>query len=74
MRWMKIDEACRYAGGVSRKTLYGAIREGRLQAGRIGAGRNVVVSDIAIDRWLEDARRISMVSDEQRATRHSRTP
>ena len=25
MRWMKIDEACRYAGGVSRKTLYSAI-------------------------------------------------
>ena len=54
MRWMKIDEACRYAGGVSRKTLYGAIRARRLQAGRIGAGRNLVVSDAAIDRWLED--------------------
>jgi excisionase family DNA binding protein len=68
MRWMKIDEACRYAGGVSRKTLYGAIRQGHLQAGRIGAGRNLVVSDVAIDRWLEDSRRSSMLSDEKRAT------
>ena len=68
MRWMKIDEACHYAGGVSRKTLYAAIRERRLQAGRIGAGRNLVVSDVAIDRWLEDSQPISMFSDEKRAT------
>jgi excisionase family DNA binding protein len=53
---MKIDEACRYAGGVSRKTVYAAIRAGRLDAGRIGAGRNLVVSEIAIDRWLERSR------------------
>lgn len=59
MRWMKIDEACRYAGGVSRKTVYAAIRAGRLEAGRIGAGRNLVVSDVAIDRWLEHARAAS---------------
>jgi excisionase family DNA binding protein len=65
VRWMKIDEACRYAGGVSRKTLYGAIREGHLHAGRIGAGRNLVVSDVAIDRWLEDSRSASHRADEQ---------
>lgn len=68
MRWMKIDEACRYAGGVSRKTLYSAIREGRLQAGRIGAGRNLVVSEMAIDRWLEDSRRNAVWSDKKGAT------
>jgi excisionase family DNA binding protein len=68
VRWMKIDEACRYAGGVSRKTLYGAIREGRLQAGRIGAGRNLVVSDVAIDRWLEDSRRNAVWRNEKGAT------
>lgn len=67
MRWMKVDEACCYAGGVSRKTLYGAIRKGQLQAGRIGAGRNLVVSDVAIDRWLEDSRHISLVRDEKYA-------
>jgi len=65
VRWMKIDEACRYAGGVSRKTLYSAIREGRLEAGRIGAGRNLVVSDIAIDRWLKRSRGASSAADEQ---------
>ena len=64
MRWMKIDEACRYAGGVSRKTLYAAIREGRLEAGRIGAGRNLVVSDVAVDRWLEHSRGASKPPDE----------
>ena len=64
MRWMKIDEACRYAGGVSRKTLYGAIRENRLEAGRIGAGRNLVLSDVAIDRWLERARHDAKRADE----------
>ena len=68
MRWMKIDEACRYTGGVSRKTLYSAIREGRLQAGRIGAGRNLVVSDMAIDRWLKDSRRNAVSSDKKGAT------
>lgn len=59
MRWMKIDEACRYAGGVSRKTIYAAVRGGRLEAGRIGAGRNLLVSDVAIDRWLEHSRSAS---------------
>jgi excisionase family DNA binding protein len=61
---MKIDEACRYAGGVSRKTIYAAIRGGRLEAGRIGAGRNVVVSDAAIDRWLERSRGVCNPADE----------
>ena len=63
MRWMKIDEACKYAGGVSRKTVYAAIRAGRLQAARIGAGRNLVVSDVAIDRWLEQSRGASNPAD-----------
>ncbi len=63
MRWMKIDEACLYAGGVSRKTLYAAIRAGRLEAGRIGAGRNLVVSDVAIDRWLAHSRGASDPAD-----------
>jgi excisionase family DNA binding protein len=65
VRWMKAEEACRYAGGISKKTLYGAIRAGHLQAGRIGAGRNVLVSDIAIDRWLERTRLASDLADEE---------
>jgi excisionase family DNA binding protein len=60
---MKIDEACKYAGGVSRKTVYAAIRAGRLEAARIGAGRNLVVSDVAIDRWLGQSRGASNPTD-----------
>ena len=70
MRWMKIDEACKYAGGVSRKTVYAAIRAGRLQAARIGAGRNLVVSDVAIDQM---ARAVAWRLQPGRRTRTRRT-
>jgi excisionase family DNA binding protein len=53
LHWFKIDAACEYTGGLSRWTLNQAIRAGRLQAARIGRGRNVVLSDAAIDEWLQ---------------------
>jgi hypothetical protein len=56
MRWLKIDKAREYAGGVSSWTLYGAIRSGQLEAGRIGRGRNLRISDVAIDEWLRAAK------------------
>jgi hypothetical protein len=52
MIWMKIDQACAYAGGISRAVLYGAIRSGRLRCARIGAGRNVLLADTWIDEYL----------------------
>jgi excisionase family DNA binding protein len=51
---MKAGEAAEYAN-VSKRTIYTAIRRDRLRAARIGAGRNVVISDAAIDRWLEES-------------------
>ena len=52
MRWMKVDEACRHAGNVSRKTLYGAVRTGRLKAARLGSGRNLLFAAEWLDDWL----------------------
>lgn len=52
LRWMRIDEARAYAGGVSRKTLYAAVTTGKLKAARIGAGRNLLFSLAFIDEWL----------------------
>jgi len=66
MRWMKIDDACRYAGGLSRKTLYAAVRAGRLRAAHVGAGRNLLFCAAWIDAWLQqsvvDAERRSVAS------------
>jgi excisionase family DNA binding protein len=42
MRWMKAPQAAEYLGGISVKTIYAAVRAGRLKAARIGAGRNVL--------------------------------
>jgi excisionase family DNA binding protein len=58
-RWMKVDDARRYAGGVSRRTLYDAVRAGKLRAARIGAGRNFVFCAEWIDQYLEEAARES---------------
>ena len=52
MVWMKVDDACRYAGGVSRKTLYAAVRAGCLRTAHIGAGRNMLFCAEWIDQWL----------------------
>ena len=55
MRWMKIGAACEYTGGLERKTLYGAVKAGKLRAAKIGAGRNLLFADLWIDQWLEAA-------------------
>jgi hypothetical protein len=53
MRWLKVPQAAQeWAGGLSPKTLYGAIRAGKLKAARIGAGRNVLVCELFVDEWL----------------------
>jgi excisionase family DNA binding protein len=52
--WKKVPEAAKeWAGGTSPKTLYAAIRAGRLKAARIGAGRNVLVCEQFVDEWLK---------------------
>jgi excisionase family DNA binding protein len=54
VRWLKVPEAAKeWAGGVSPKTLYAAIRSGRLKAARIGAGRNVLLCEAFVDEWLQ---------------------
>jgi excisionase family DNA binding protein len=55
MRWMKIDEARRYAGGVSRKLIYRAVATGSLRAARVGAGRSLLFHDHWIDEWLVES-------------------
>jgi excisionase family DNA binding protein len=55
MRWMKVDEACRHAGNVSRKTLYGAVRARRLKAARVGSGRNLLFAAEWLDDWLRSS-------------------
>ena len=54
MRWLKASEAAReWAGNVAPKTLYRAVRDGRLKAARIGAGRNLLFCETWIDQWLQ---------------------
>ena len=54
MRWMKVADAAReWAGGVSAKTLYAAIKAGKLKAARIGAGRNVLLCEEFVSDWLK---------------------
>jgi len=53
MPWKKVPEAAKdWAGGVSAKTLYSTIKTGKLRAARIGAGRNVLVSEEFVSEWL----------------------
>lgn len=53
MRWLKVPEAAKqWAGEISAKTMYAAIRAGKLKAARIGAGRNVLVCEAFVDEWL----------------------
>jgi hypothetical protein len=55
MHWMKIDPARAYAGNLSRKVLYDAAEAGDLKVARIGAGRNMLFSDVWLDEWLTAA-------------------
>jgi excisionase family DNA binding protein len=55
MGWLKVDDARRHAGGVSRQTLYNAVRTGKLRAARVGAGRNLLFCEAWIDEWLRAA-------------------
>jgi excisionase family DNA binding protein len=55
MRWLKVDQAREYAGGVSRKTLYSAVAQDRLKAARVGAGRNLLFCEQWIDEWLRES-------------------
>ncbi len=53
MRWLKVqDAATEWAGGISSKTIYAAIRSGQLRAARIGAGRNVLLCEDYVEAWL----------------------
>ena len=53
MRWLKAEEAARaWAGGVSTKKLYEAVKAGRLKAARYGAGRNLLFCEEWVDAWL----------------------
>ena len=51
--WMKAQKAADYAGGVSPKILYSAVRAGKLRAAKIGAGRNLLFCEAFIDQWLQ---------------------
>ena len=51
--WMKAEKAAEYAGGISTKVLYAAVRDGRCLAAKIGAGRNLIWCEKYIDDWLQ---------------------
>jgi excisionase family DNA binding protein len=55
MRWLKVRQAAEYAGGLSARTVYAAIKAGKLRAARIGAGRSIVVAQEWVDAWLAEA-------------------
>ena len=50
--WFKAPKAAKYAGGISVKVLYSAVREGKCQVAKIGAGRNYLWCEAFIDEWL----------------------
>jgi excisionase family DNA binding protein len=53
MRWLKVAPAMKeWAGNISAKTAYRAIRSGALSAARVGAGRNYLLCEEFIDTWL----------------------
>jgi hypothetical protein len=53
MQWKKVPDAAKeWAGGISAKTMYAAIRSGKCKAARIGAGRNLLVCEVFVDEWL----------------------
>ena len=48
--WLTTQEACEYAGGLHRTTLWRAVKRGGLRAG--GVGRAVRFEKAELDRWL----------------------
>lgn len=52
MRWTKVPGAAKHAGNISTRTIYQAIKDGKLKAARIGAGRSIVTSEEWVDLWL----------------------
>lgn len=53
MQWKKVPEAAKeWAGGISPKTMYAAVRDGKLAAARIGTGRNILVCEQHVTDWL----------------------
>jgi hypothetical protein len=58
VRWLKVADAAKeWAGDICPKTMYAAIRAGKLKAARIGAGRNVLVCEAFVDEWLTGSAR-----------------
>ncbi len=53
MRWLKVDAAREYCGGISRRALYDAVALGQLRVARIGEGRNMIFADEWCDEWLK---------------------
>ena len=53
MKWLKARAAAtEWAGGVSPKLLYRAVRAGSLKAARIGAGRHLLFCEEWVNEWL----------------------
>jgi excisionase family DNA binding protein len=69
MRWMKVDPARDYAGGVSRKTVYAAVAAGKLRAARVGAGRNLLFCEPWLDEWLAATAEPAPAEEDTRARR-----
>ena len=55
MTWMKAPREAEYAGGVSTKILYAAVRAGKLRAAKIGGGGNLLFCEEFLDEWLQAA-------------------
>lgn len=52
MEWLRIDQACLYAGKCSRKTLYSAVERG-MRVARLGeSGRRLMFSREWIDEYF----------------------
>jgi len=51
VEWIKVQIAAEYSA-TSKKTIYDAIKQGKLRAARIGAGRNLVTCRTWVDAWL----------------------
>jgi hypothetical protein len=56
--WKKAPDAARdWCGDVDPKTLYRAVKDGKLKAARIGAGRNLLFCEAWCDEWLTSTAR-----------------
>ena len=51
--WFKAPRAAEYAGNISVKVIYAAVRSGKLRAAKIGSGRNILLCEAFIDDWLQ---------------------